>query len=92
MYLKNILKPNLGKLPIINLNGLAAAMFDREQMKELSISPIIIQIAKGNLCTYRSHRTKLLPRLMPHGHPWAGAHMISGTAITAKIICLQLNW
>ena len=58
---------------LINLNGLAAATFDMEQMEELSISPIIIQIAKGNLRTCHSHRTKLwiqaVYRDMPQ-HPW----------------------
>ena len=58
---------------LINLTGLAAALFDMEQMEELQISPLIIQIAKGNLRTYRSHRTKLwiqaVSRDMPQ-HPW----------------------
>ena len=44
---------------LINVIGLAAALFDMEQMEELQISPLIIQIVKVNLWTYRSHRTKL---------------------------------
>ena len=42
-------------------------------MEELQISPLIIKIAKGNLRTYRSHRTKLwiqaVARDIPQ-HPW----------------------
>jgi hypothetical protein len=57
---------------LINLTGLAAALLDMEQMEELQISPLIIQIAKGNLQTYRSHRTKMwiqaVSRDMPQ-HP-----------------------
>ena len=57
----------------INLTALTAAIFDMEQMEELKISPIIIQIAKSNLRTYRMHRNKLwiqsLANDMPQ-HPW----------------------
>jgi len=54
---------------LINLMGLFAAMLDMEQMEELQISPLIIQIAKGNLWTYRSHRTKLWIQAMARDMP-----------------------
>ena len=58
---------------LINLNGLAVAIFDMEQMEELSVSSIIIQIATGNLRTYRSRRTKLWIHAVSRDmlqHPW----------------------